>query len=136
MALALLALVGLGVYDLGLRMDEQITGMTECFTQEEWCRGRELTLSYLPVVDRSEVGFTLAGPGFEMRIVNWQGPPLPDSLVMTAVSVQGTYLGDQRMSGSTGMVHGFRKVKRWVGLLVLVLWIGFTMRWCLERYRG
>jgi len=135
-SLGLLLLLVLGVVTMGVRVDAVTLGMTECFENEAVCIGQRLDLAYLRIASVDEAGFVLRGQGFDMEVVDWAGPPLPGRLALTRVSVSGTYLGKQRMTGDRGMVHPFRKVKEVVGGTVLLGWIIAVVGFVRRRFDG
>ena len=130
------ALLAWGITDMGQRLDDVTLGMSECFDDEASCRDQVLELSYMRVVARDADGFVLRGRGFDMRVEDWKGPGLPEDMGWARVSVQGIYRGDQVMSGDRGMVHRYRRIKQWVGTVVLALWLLACGRFAWRRLRG
>jgi hypothetical protein len=135
-ALAVLLLIGAGVQDLGARVDEVTLGVTECFEDEERCLGVPLDVSYLRVAEVLPSSVRLRGQGFEMEVVDWQGPVLPSSLAWVRVSVRGPYLGAQRMGNTEVVIHRYRRVKEWMGVAVLLLWGLAVLRFVRGRLDG
>jgi hypothetical protein len=135
-SLALLVLLGLGVADMGVRVDAVTLGMTECFKNEQDCVGERLDLAYLRIVEVRAEGFVLRGQGFDMEVVGWKGPQLPEQLGLARISVSGIYRGSQRMTGERGMVHRYRKVKEAVGLTVLLGWCLAVFLFVRRRVHG
>ena len=135
-AAVLFVLLVLGIMSMGVRLDAVTLGMTECLKNEEGCVGQRLDLAYLRVAQVSDTGFVMRGQGFDMEVVDWAGPPIPERLGLVRVSVSGVYLGQQRMTGERGMVHRFRKLKEIVGAAVVLGWLWGTVGFIRRRRHG
>ncbi len=131
-----LVAIPLSAGDYARRVDAVDLGVNECLDGGDLCVGKYVGFGFGRVL-RSEPGedviLDLRG-GRRVTLVDWaERPALEQGLV---VSVAGTYQRGGRVSVTRHQLHPRRRLKEWVGIAGLAVWLAGVALFVVGRLRG
>lgn len=140
LAVLLLILGGLGVVDLGSRLEGPGPQLNECLREALDCSGQRFLLGG-EVVSREATTITVRILSQDLVILKSWPDGVPSPALGDEISVIGTYLTDGHLNVKEAALYPLGDVDKWLGFSAVMAWavvlIVFTRkRWLVRQHDG